>query len=56
MGRAILGIVWGIATTVAVKQVWSAYYYQVLSHPCPWCLFLPDYHRCRVFHLRGVWP
>jgi hypothetical protein len=24
--------------------VWSAYYYQVLSHPCPWCLFLPDYY------------
>ena len=29
---------------VAVIQVWSAYYYQVLSHPCPWCLYLPDYY------------
>ncbi|HSO18568.1 MAG TPA: hypothetical protein VLT88_03865, partial [Desulfosarcina sp.] len=37
-------IVWMIASSVAVKHVWSAYYYQVLSHPCPWCLFLPDYH------------
>jgi hypothetical protein len=40
---AIIATLWGIAATVAVKQVWSAYYYQVLSHPCPWCLFLPDY-------------
>ncbi len=40
----IIAILWGIAAMVAVKQVWSAYYYQVLSHPCPWCLFLPDYH------------
>jgi hypothetical protein len=40
----IIAILWGIAAMVAVEQVWSAYYYQVLSHPCPWCLFLPDYH------------
>ncbi|WP_372679202.1 hypothetical protein [Desulfosarcina sp.] len=40
----IIAILWCIASMVAVKQVWSAYYYQVLSHPCPWCLFLPDYH------------
>lgn len=40
----IIAVLWGIAAVVAVKQVWSAYYYQVLSHPCPWCLFLPDYH------------
>ena len=40
----IIAILWGIAAVVAVIQVWSAYYYQVLSHPCPWCLFLPDYH------------
>jgi hypothetical protein len=41
---AVIAILWGIAAMVAVKQTWSAYYYQVLSHPCPWCLFLPDYH------------
>ncbi|MBR9985088.1 MAG: hypothetical protein KFF68_04190 [Desulfosarcina sp.] len=41
---AIIATLWGIAAMVTVKQVWSAYYYQVLSHPCPWCLFLPDYH------------
>jgi hypothetical protein len=35
---------WSVLSTVCVKHVWSAYYYEVLSHPCPWCLFLPDYH------------
>lgn len=39
-----MAIAWAVGSAVAVKQVWSAYYYQVLSHPCPWCLFLPDYH------------
>jgi hypothetical protein len=39
-----LAVTWAAGSTIAVKQVWSAYYYQVLSHPCPWCLFLPDYH------------
>ena len=41
---AVLAIVWSLASAGAVKHVWSAYYYQVLSHPCPWCLFLPDHH------------
>ena len=41
---APLAIVWAVTSTAAVKQVWSAYVYQVLSHPCPWCLFLPDHH------------
>lgn len=35
---------WAVAAAVAVKHFWSAYYYQVLSHPCPWCLFLPDHY------------
>lgn len=34
---------WLPMSSLAVKKVWSAYYFQVLSHPCPWCLFLPDY-------------
>jgi hypothetical protein len=51
---AILAIVWGIGAAVAVKQVWSAYYYQVLSHPCPWCLFLPDYLGAGFFIFGGV--
>lgn len=37
-----LALGWTAAATIAVKHIWSAYYYQVLSHPCPWCLFLPD--------------
>lgn len=40
---------WTVAGTMAVKHLWSAYYYQVLSHPCPWCLFLPDYHGAGFF-------
>jgi hypothetical protein len=46
---AMIAMVWGIGATVAVKQVWSAYYYQLLSHPCPWCLFLPDYYGAGFF-------
>lgn len=46
---AATAIGWGIGATVAVQQVWSAYYYQVLSHPCPWCLFLPDHHGAGFF-------
>jgi hypothetical protein len=46
---AVFAIFWAIGATIAVKQVWSAYYYQVLSHPCPWCLFLPDYYGAGFF-------
>lgn len=41
--------VWVGAAGVGVKQVWSAYYYRVLSHPCPWCLFLPDHNGAGFF-------
>lgn len=40
---ALIIVLWVSAAAVSVKQVWSAYYYQVLSHPCPWCLFLPQH-------------
>ena len=45
-GFMVLGaaFAWTIASALAVKHVWSAAYYQVLSHPCPWCLFLPEYY------------
>jgi hypothetical protein len=46
---AVMAIGWAIGAGVCVKQVWSAYYYQVLSHPCPWCLFLPDYDGAGFF-------
>lgn len=45
-------ILWVVLAAIAVKQVWSSYYYQVLSHPCPWCLFLPDYF-CVGFFIFG---
>lgn len=35
---------WVPAASVCIKHLWSVYYYQVLSHPCPWCLFLSDYY------------
>ena len=34
---------WALLSAGSVQHTLSAYYYQVLSHPCPWCLFLPDY-------------
>jgi hypothetical protein len=34
---------WVPAASICIKHLWSLYYYQVLSHPCPWCLFLSDY-------------
>jgi hypothetical protein len=40
---SLFTMVWALLAAVSVSQIWSAYYYQVLSHPCPWCLFLPDY-------------
>ena len=46
---AAMAIGWSVLAAVCVKQVWSAYYYEVLSHPCPWCLFLPDYHGAGFF-------
>ncbi|MCB2144981.1 MAG: hypothetical protein KQI81_00810 [Deltaproteobacteria bacterium] len=51
---AIIAVLWSFAATVALKQVGSAYYYQVLSHPCPWCLFLPDYYGAGFFIFGGV--
>jgi hypothetical protein len=51
-GLAAVLLLWIPVTTVAVNQVWSAYYYQVLSHPCPWCLFLADYW-CSGFAIFG---
>lgn len=46
---AVLALPWMITSFIALEQVWAAYYYQVLSHPCPWCLFLPDYYGAGFF-------
>jgi hypothetical protein len=31
------------AAALALVRVLAAYRYEVLSHPCPWCLFLPEH-------------
>jgi hypothetical protein len=41
---AISSMVWVPVAAVSLVRVFSAYYYQVLHHPCPWCLFLPEHH------------
>lgn len=41
---AAIMTLWVPAASICVKHFWSVYYYQVLSHPCPWCLFLSDYY------------
>ena len=46
---AATAMVWSAVTAAAVTRIWSTYYYQVLSHPCPWCLFLPDYYGAGFF-------
>jgi hypothetical protein len=52
-GLGAILLFWIPVTAIAVKQVWSAYYYQVLSHPCPWCLFQADYW-CSGFAIFGL--
>jgi hypothetical protein len=41
---AAIMTLWVPAASICIKHFWSVYYYQVLSHPCPWCLFLWDYY------------
>jgi hypothetical protein len=40
---ALLALLWVPAAAVVLIKVFSAYYYQVLHHHCPWCLFLSDH-------------
>jgi hypothetical protein len=40
---ALMTVVWVVAAVSALIRVFSAYYYQVLNHHCPWCLFLPQH-------------
>lgn len=46
---AIFSLIWPFAAAGALVQVLSAYHYQVLSHSCPWCLFLPEHWRVGFF-------
>lgn len=40
---ALSALLWVPTAALVLVNVFSAYYYQVLHHHCPWCLFLPDH-------------
>ncbi|RJO68588.1 MAG: hypothetical protein C4523_07530 [Myxococcales bacterium] len=40
---------WSWLSLIAVQRIFASYHYGVLSHHCPWCLFLPEHY------LIGVW-
>lgn len=42
---AVSGILWAPAGYMAVTSVLCAYYFEVLHHHCPWCLFLSAHHQ-----------
>jgi hypothetical protein len=37
--------VWLPLAALALIESFAAYYYEVLQHRCPWCLFLPEHDR-----------
>lgn len=41
---AITAIVWAPVAATALVRIFAAYYYEVLHHYCPWCLFLPEHN------------
>jgi hypothetical protein len=40
---ALLALLWVPTAALVLTRVFAAYYYQVLYHHCPWCLFLSDH-------------
>jgi len=42
-GMALLALLWTPTAALVLIRVFAAYYYQVLHHHCPWCLFLSDH-------------
>jgi hypothetical protein len=40
---AVMSLVWAPIAATGLIRVFSAYYYEVLHHYCPWCLFLPEH-------------
>jgi hypothetical protein len=40
---AVISIVWVPIAAITLVRVHAAYFYQVLHHHCPWCLFLPEH-------------
>ena len=40
---AVITIIWVPIAAITLVRVYAAYFYQVLNHHCPWCLFLPEH-------------
>jgi hypothetical protein len=40
---AVITVVWVPIAAITLVRVYAAYFYQVLHHHCPWCLFLPEH-------------
>lgn len=40
----VLSLLWAAVAGITLVRVLAAYYYGVLQHHCPWCLFLPEHH------------
>ena len=49
----LLCILWLPVAAMTLVNVLSAYHYEVLSHHCPWCLFLAE-HRLVGYPLYGA--
>lgn len=50
---AAASVAWLAPATLALVRVLAAYRYEVLSHECPWCLFLAE-HRFAGYGLFGA--
>ena len=40
---AVITVFWVPVAIITLVRVYAAYFYQVLHHHCPWCLFLPEH-------------
>jgi hypothetical protein len=40
---AVITVIWVPIAAVTLVRVFAAYFYQVLHHHCPWCLFLSEH-------------
>jgi hypothetical protein len=40
---ALITVIWVPMAAITLVRVYAAYFYHVLHHHCPWCLFLPEH-------------
>jgi hypothetical protein len=40
---AVISVIWVPIAAITLVRVYAVYFYQVLHHHCPWCLFLPEH-------------